>query len=74
MNGLDLHIGVDPGLRVEAAHDIGCEVERRLLTTLTDVADVIVHSEPARTTTQLIPEEAIRLNLGRPKRSDGEQP
>ncbi len=57
---IDLHIGVDPDLRIGAAHDIGCEVERQLLTTLPDVADVVVHSEPARSTSQVIPEEELR--------------
>jgi cation diffusion facilitator family transporter len=71
---IDLHIGVDPELRVETAHDIGCEVERQLLTTLSDVADVIVHSEPARTTSQLIPDEVLRLSLEKPKKTDAEQP
>ncbi|MGQ4808869.1 Magnetosome protein MamB [Candidatus Entotheonellaceae bacterium PAL068K] len=52
---IDLHIGVDPDLRIDVAHDIGCEVERRILTTLEGVTDVVVHTEPARTQTQVIP-------------------
>lgn len=67
---IDLHIGVDPELRIEDAHDIGCEVERRLLTRLSDVADVIVHSEPARPTSQFIPDEALRLSLEKSKKTD----
>lgn len=71
---IDLHIGVDPGIRIETAHEIGCEVERQLLTTLTDVADVVVHSEPARPMSQIIPDQALRLSLEKPQQPDGEQP
>ena len=69
---IDLHIGVDPELRIGAAHDIGCEVERRLLTRLSDVADVIVHSEPARPDSQLIPDEVLRSSLEKPEQPDRE--
>jgi len=60
---IDLHIGVDPDLRIGAAHDIGCEVERQLLTTLPDVADVVVHCEPVRSNSQIIPEEELRRSV-----------
>jgi cation diffusion facilitator family transporter len=71
---IDLHIGVDPGIRIETAHEIGCEVERQLLTRLTDVADVVVHSEPARALSQIIPDEALRLSLEQRDEAGGEQP
>lgn len=57
---IDLHIGVDPHLRIDVAHDIGCEVERQILTTLEGVTDVVVHTEPARTQAQVIPDSMVR--------------
>lgn len=60
---IDLHIGVDPDLRIEAAHDIGCEVERRILTSLEGVLDVVVHTEPARSHSQVIPDAMVRNSL-----------
>ena len=57
---IDLHIGVDPSLRIDRAHDIGCEVERQILTTLEGVTDVVVHTEPARLQTQMIPTHMVR--------------
>jgi cation diffusion facilitator family transporter len=60
---IDLHIGVDPHLQIEAAHDIGCEVERQILTTLEGVTDVVVHTEPARTQSQVIPDEMVRRSV-----------
>ena len=60
---IDLHIGVDPRLQIEAAHDIGCEVERQILTTLEGVTDVVVHTEPARAQSQVIPDEMLRRSV-----------
>ena len=60
---IDLHIGVDPDLRIEAAHAIGCEVERRILTSLDGVLDVVVHTEPARSHSQVIPAAMIRESI-----------
>ena len=60
---IDLHIGVDPHLQIEAAHDIGCEVERQILTTLEGVTDVVVHTEPARAQSQVIPDEVLRRSV-----------
>jgi cation diffusion facilitator family transporter len=60
---IDLHIGVDPHLQIEAAHDIGCEVERQILTTLEGVKDVVVHTEPARAQSQVIPDEVLRRSV-----------
>ena len=63
---IDLHIGVDPDLRIEVAHDIGCEVERRILTTLEEVTDVVVHTEPVRSQTQVIPAALVRRRVPQP--------
>jgi cation diffusion facilitator family transporter len=63
---IDLHIGVDPHLPIQEAHDIGCEVERQILTTLEGVTDVIVHTEPARTRAQVIPDDMLRQSLQLP--------
>jgi cation diffusion facilitator family transporter len=60
---IDLHIGVDPHLQIGAAHDIGCEVERQILTTLEGVTDVVVHTEPARTSSQVIPDDMLRHSV-----------
>lgn len=60
---IDLHIGVDPHLPIEAAHNIGCEVERQILTMLEGVADVVVHTEPARNQPQVIPDDVIRQSV-----------
>jgi cation diffusion facilitator family transporter len=65
---IDLHIGVDPHLPIQEAHDIGCEVERQILTALEGVTDVIVHTEPARTQAQIIPDDMLRQSLQVPAR------
>jgi cation diffusion facilitator family transporter len=57
---VDLHIGVDADLRIDVAHDIGCEVERQILTKLEGVTDVVVHTEPARTQSQMIPDAMLQ--------------
>jgi cation diffusion facilitator family transporter len=44
---VDLHIQVDPGMRVDAAHDIASEVARRVGREFSGPADVTVHVEPA---------------------------
>jgi cation diffusion facilitator family transporter len=43
---VDMHVQVDPGLSLEAAHDIAEEVERRVCEAFEQVKDVIVHIEP----------------------------
>jgi cation diffusion facilitator family transporter len=63
---IDLHIGVDPHLRTDVAHDIGCEVERQILTTLAGVTDVVVHTEPARPQAQVIPDSMVQRG-GKPQ-------
>lgn len=63
---IDLHIGVDPHLRIDVAHDIGCEVERQILTTLEGVTDVVVHTEPARLQAQVIPDNLVWRGGGPP--------
>jgi cation diffusion facilitator family transporter len=60
---IDLHIGVDPHLQIAAAHDIGCEVERQILTTLEGVTDVVVHTEPAHMQSQVIPDDVLRSSV-----------
>lgn len=63
---VDLHVGVDPGLRIDVAHGIGCEVERQILTNLEDVTDVIVHTEPAHLQAQIIPDHMVRGSIQSP--------
>ncbi|GAB4318935.1 MAG: hypothetical protein Kow0074_08420 [Candidatus Zixiibacteriota bacterium] len=43
---VDLHIHVDPRISVLAGHDIATEVRHRLLNSIHNVSDVIVHVEP----------------------------
>jgi cation diffusion facilitator family transporter len=44
---VDLHIHVDPGMTVAAAHDLTHEVEEAIRRRFSDVSDVIIHTEPA---------------------------
>lgn len=44
---VDLHIQVEPGMRVDAAHDIASAVARRVEREFAGPADVTVHVEPA---------------------------
>lgn len=44
---VDLHIQVDPNLRVDRAHDIASEVAERVEQEIGEPADVTVHIEPA---------------------------
>jgi len=44
---VDLHVEVDPELRVAASHAIGGQVRSRVREQLGWVADVLVHVEPA---------------------------
>jgi cation diffusion facilitator family transporter len=66
---IDLHIGVDPHLRIDVAHDIGCEVERQILTILEGVTDVVVHTEPAHLQAQVIPDSMVRRRAEQPQAS-----
>ncbi len=43
---VDLHVQVDPSLGVDRSHEIGHEVQGRLLDDLPGVVDVVVHVEP----------------------------
>ncbi|OPY48504.1 MAG: ferrous iron efflux protein F [Methanosaeta sp. PtaU1.Bin060] len=43
---IDLHIGVDPSLSIEAAHKLGLAVENKIEETIDGVRDVVVHMEP----------------------------
>ncbi|MCJ7445636.1 MAG: cation diffusion facilitator family transporter [Methanotrichaceae archaeon] len=43
---IDLHIGLDPNLTVEQAHDVGTAVEGRIKDSISGVKDVVVHMEP----------------------------
>ena len=45
---VDLHVLVDPGMSVQAAHDIATEVSRRIVRDAPRVLDVVVHIEPGR--------------------------
>ena len=44
---VDLHIHVDPSMSVEVAHKITHEVADRIRAELTEVHDVVIHTEPA---------------------------
>jgi cation diffusion facilitator family transporter len=44
---VDLHIHVDPGMTVERAHAITHEVARAVRAAFPEVADVMIHTEPA---------------------------
>lgn len=44
---VDLHIQVDPAMRVDRAHDIASAVAQRVEDELVDPADITVHVEPA---------------------------
>jgi cation diffusion facilitator family transporter len=44
---VDLHVQVDPAMRVDAAHEIASQVAQRVDATLGDPSDVTVHVEPA---------------------------
>jgi len=44
---LDLHVLVDPELKIRAAHEIGHRVEERLRGRWNGVTDIVVHIEPA---------------------------
>lgn len=44
---VDLHVQVDPGLRVDSAHEIASRVAQRVEAMLGDPSDVTVHVEPA---------------------------
>jgi cation diffusion facilitator family transporter len=43
---VDLHIGVDPSLTVDQAHELSMDVEEMIKRSISGVADVIVHLEP----------------------------
>jgi cation diffusion facilitator family transporter len=45
---VDLHVKVDPAMSTSQAHAVASEVENRLKSNLENVADAIVHIEPAR--------------------------
>jgi cation diffusion facilitator family transporter len=44
---VDLHIHVDPGMTVERAHEITHEVASAVRAAFPEVADVLIHTEPA---------------------------
>lgn len=43
---VDLHIGVESSLSIDAAHKVGEDVERSIKSKITGVRDVVVHLEP----------------------------
>ncbi len=45
---IDLHVKVDPAMSTEQAHAVASEVELRLKSQLENVAEALVHIEPAR--------------------------
>jgi cation diffusion facilitator family transporter len=44
---VDLHIHVDPGMRVDRAHAVTHEVAQAVRAAFPEVADVLIHTEPA---------------------------
>ena len=44
---VDLHIHVDPGMTVQRAHEVTHEVARAVRAAFPEVADVMIHTEPA---------------------------
>ncbi len=45
---VDLHLEVDGGMTVRQSHELAHQVSTRIMDTLSWVADVLVHVEPAR--------------------------
>jgi cation diffusion facilitator family transporter len=45
---VDMHIEVDPSMPVSRAHDIAHQVKNRIRAAIPEVADVLVHIEPAQ--------------------------
>lgn len=43
---MDLHIGVDPSLSIDRAHEVGKSVELTIKSSIEGVRDVVVHLEP----------------------------
>jgi divalent metal cation (Fe/Co/Zn/Cd) transporter len=43
---VDLHIGVDSSLSIDAAHQVGEDVESMIKSKIPGVRDVVVHLEP----------------------------
>jgi cation diffusion facilitator family transporter len=43
---VDLHIGVDSSLSIDAAHRVGLAVEDKIKDSIKEVSDVVVHMEP----------------------------
>jgi divalent metal cation (Fe/Co/Zn/Cd) transporter len=43
---VDLHIGVDSSLSIEAAHKVAEDVEHKIKSKIVGVKDVVVHLEP----------------------------
>jgi cation diffusion facilitator family transporter len=62
---LDLHVLVDPGMSLAAAHALGHRVEQRLREHWPGVTDVVVHVEPA------LESERARARVGGGLRADG---
>jgi cation diffusion facilitator family transporter len=58
---VDLHVKVHSGMSTEMAHAIASEVERRLREELPEVAEALVHIEPAKERPSLM--ERIRYDL-----------
>ncbi len=58
---VDLHVKVNPGMSTEMAHAIASEVERRLREDLPEVAEAMVHIEPAKDRSSMM--ERIRYDL-----------
>ena len=43
---MDLHIGVDSSLSIEAAHKVAEDLEHRIKSKIVGVKDAVVHLEP----------------------------
>ena len=58
---VDLHVQADPGISLEAAHEIAAKVKYAILDALPTVIAVLVHMEPYRATPQLSEDAVLSL-------------
>lgn len=61
----DLHISVDAGMSTDQAHAIAHEAQRRVRERFSNIQDVTIHVEPARTRREKPGWEEITVNLRR---------
>jgi cation diffusion facilitator family transporter len=59
---VELHVELDPAMRVEAAHEIATEVRNRIIEQVDSVVDVLVHVEPYYPGDHANPPEQVESN------------